>query len=768
VLFVDDEPNVLRAMQRIFRQEHYQLVTAASGQEALALLEQEAVHVVISDYRMPGMNGVDLLRHIKAQHPQTIRIMLTGNADVHAIMGAVNEGAVYKFITKPWNDDDLRLTVSLALEQYDLIHENLSLKKQTSAQKQKIKKLSRFAKIRRSQLGTYLLDERLITQEDLDRVQAMQAKEGKLLATGLLEANLIDETTLLQTIQKKLKLHRVYPNEFAVPTELVALIPEEICRQNLVVPLKRLGSKLIVAMADPTDYVMVDELSFIAGMSIETALATPQEITAKLNDIYGASDVLDNALSKVELTDPTETIEIIIDEDEDDTPLEDLLNRDDRPPAIRIVNAIIADALRHNASDVHIEPKTKYTMVRYRIDDLLQDKIHVPLSMHPAIVSRIKILSELDITERRRPQDGRVTVKTSSRMVDMRISTLPTINGEKVVLRVLDKNAAIRDLHTLGLCDKDLDMVSHLIKYPQGIVLTTGPTGSGKTSTLYALLRHGATITKNFTTIEDPVEFQMDMAEQVSIREKIGLDFSKVLRSILRQDPNVIMLGEIRDKESAETAFHAAMTGHLVLSTLHTNSSFGTITRLRDIGIKSYVISDALLGVVAQRLVRRICEHCRAADDPPEHVWRQLGLSRGQFQPQKGTGCESCNHQGYKGRTGVYEILQIDSEIRKMIHREATETELIRYAKIIGMQTLFEDAIRKMSAGITTCEEVLRVFGPQTLTEIQCQHCHTTLEERFEYCPYCGQGLLRQCRYCKKFLIDGWHFCPFCSTHVRA
>ena len=256
-------------------------------------------------------------------------------------------------------------------------------------------------------------------------------------------------------------------------------------------------------------------------------------------------------------------------------------------------------------------------MVRYRIDDLLQDKIHIPLTLHLAIVSRIKIMSELDITERRRPQDGSITVKTSSRMVDMRISTLPTINGEKVVMRILDKNAAERRLTDLGFAEKDFTRIARFIERPQGIVLTTGPTGSGKTTTLYALLRKGARITKNFTTIEDPVEYHMSMAEQVNVREKIGLSFPGVLRSILRQDPNVIMLGEIRDHETAEVAFHAALTGHLVLSTLHTNSSIASITRLRDMGMASYVITEALLGVIAQRLVRRICPHCRVPTSPP-------------------------------------------------------------------------------------------------------------------------------------------------------
>ncbi|MCK4728126.1 MAG: Flp pilus assembly complex ATPase component TadA, partial [Desulfobacterales bacterium] len=552
ILFVDDEENVLKAMCRIFRRENYTLLTANSGAEALELLQKEPVHVVISDHQMPGMTGADLLRKIKELYPQTIRIMLTGHADVNAIMGAVNEGAVYKFITKPWNDDDLRLTVSLALEQYDLIRENVSLKKQRESQEKKIKQLSRFVNLNRSQLGRILLRRKLIRKEALDKAMAAQAKNNKILPRILIEMGIVNEATIMKTIQSELGINRVYPNEFTVPKELALLIPKEICNKNVLVPLKRADAQLIVAMADPTDYMKVDDLKFMAGLPIQPVLATQKEITDKLQELYGKDDPLEAVLSEIDVSDPVDTIEIILDEDEEESDIEELLRAKDQPPAIRIVNSIISDALRHNASDVHIEPKTKYVMVRYRIDGLLHDKIHIPLSMHPLIVSRIKIMCELDIAERRRPQDGRVTVKTSSKMVDMRISTLPTITGEKVVLRILDKNAAIKDIEELGLSEGDLGKISRLVLQPQGIILSTGPTGSGKTTTLYSLLRHVATAIKNFTTIEDPVEYFMSMAGQVLVREKIGLRFPDVLRALLRQDPDVIMLGEIRDFETAE------------------------------------------------------------------------------------------------------------------------------------------------------------------------------------------------------------------------
>lgn len=766
IVFVDDEVNVLNAMKRIFRQENYHLLTATSGGEAMALIEKEdPVHVVICDHRMPGITGAELLKQVKTKFPRTIRIMLTGYADVDAVMGAVNEGAVYKFITKPWNDDDLRLTVSLALEQYDLIHENHHLKHQAVKQEKEIRRLSKFVNSHRSQLGIMLVKERHITQETLDRALSIQAKTNNILPRTLINIGALSEETILEVIQRNTDAHRVYPNEFSVPKALASLIPREICEKNVLIPLKRETQKLLVAMADPTDYMKIDDLSFISGMPVQVVFASQKEIDDKIKEVYGehGTDPLSAALSEIDLSDPTEQIEILLEDEDEDANLEELIRAKNNPPAIRIVNAIISDALRHGASDVHIEPKTKHIMVRYRIDDLLVDKLHIPLAMHLSIISRIKVMSDLDISERRRPQDGRITVKTSSRMVDMRISTLPTINGEKVVLRILDKNAASKDIKELGFSPKDLMIASQFIDRPQGLILTTGPTGSGKTTTLYGLLRKGARISRNFTTIEDPVEYCMAMAEQVNVKEKIGFSFSNALRSILRQDPNVIMLGEIRDHETAEVAFHAALTGHLVLSTLHTNSSIAAITRLRDMGLASYVISDALTGVVAQRLVRRICPHCREEQTPDCEMLRALKLESAQTKFYKGSGCNRCNQTGYKGRIGVYEIFYVDPEIKQLIHQNATEQELLHTAQLTGMTTLLEDAIGKATAGLTTCEEILRVLGPQNTIEICCSHCKRLMVQRYPYCPYCGTATMHTCRQCNHLLAHDWQFCPACG-----
>ena len=772
ILFVDDEPGVLSAMQRIFRKENYRLFTAPSAEDALKIIEAEGPQVIITDHRMPGMTGADLLRRLKKEHPATIRIMLTGHADVEAIMGAVNEGAVYKFITKPWNDEDLRITVSLALEQYDLIRENKELKKEQESQDKRIHQMSRFINTHRSQVGAMLLKHNLIRKKDLEEARKLQEKNKTSLPQVLLEMSMVDEATLMDTIQRELGLNRVFPAEFQTPEALVALIPKEICRKNFIVPLKRTDTGLMVAMHDPTDYLKIEDLQFITGLRVEPVIATVREILEKVDALYGEDEEEETLehINMLDMEDPTESIEIILDEEDEDSDIKELLIAKDQPPAIRIVNAIISDALRHGASDVHIEPKTKHVMVRYRLDGLLHDKIHVPISMHPAITSRIKVMAELDISERRRPQDGRITVKTPSKMVDIRLSCLPTINGEKIVFRILDRNASIKSVEELGFSTEEKDLVTRLINRPQGCILTTGPTGSGKTSTLYSLMQENATITKNYTTIEDPVEYFMSMAEQVMIKEKIGLSFPVVLRAILRQDPNVIMLGEIRDFETAEVAFHAALTGHTVLSTLHTNGSIPTITRLRDMGIQPYVIGEALNGIIAQRLVRRLCPECRTLEPLSPETLDALGTNEApeEFPAYQPKGCVHCNNTGYVGRTGLFEVFTVTQEIKQLINTEATEAELTRAARWAGMHTLLEDGRLKINDGVTTAEEVLRVLGPQNSLEAKCPHCNANLRERHRYCPFCSGRILLQCTHCACFLEPEWNGCPDCGTKLSS
>ncbi|MBZ0106550.1 MAG: Flp pilus assembly complex ATPase component TadA [Sulfuricella denitrificans] len=717
LLLVDDEPNVLKALQRVFRQENYLVATASNAGEALQLMGQGAFHLVISDYMMPGMTGAEFLKQVKSLYPETIRIMLTGHADTGAVMGAVNEGAVYKFILKPWNDDDLRITVALALEQSDLIKKNRVLQQDNSNKSKEISALSKLAVSNRSQLAIMLNKHGLLNSNQVQELHRLQQKNREPVIKLLLDKGWVEEKDVHRLLRKELLFEEVSLAEFQVDAALAELIPHSFCERQLVVPLKLEGRRMMLAVADPLDAGLMDDLRFTSGLDIDAVLADVASIKAKIVEVYGGKEEInfDELETLVSSTDPYEGIEIVIEDDEENVSLEELLRGTEEPPAIRLVNAVILEAIRLGASDIHIQPRTKSVVVRLRIDGVLVDKIQIPHQLHQSLVSRLKVMSELDISERRRPQDGRLMVKTPLRVVDLRISTLPTINGEKVVMRILDRNAAVHSLAGLGFGPKALQQILNMVDKPQGIILATGPTGSGKTTTLYSLLQHNATPSKNYVTIEDPVEYYLDMAGQVLIKEKIGLTFPVILRSILRQDPDVIMLGEIRDFETAEVAFHAALTGHQVFSTLHTNSAIATISRLLDLGLKPYVISTALQGIIAQRLVRRICEQCREPVAPDAKLISRLGESfrREDLQVFRGKGCPVCNGSGYKGRLGIYEVLLIDEQLSHLIGIGASLLEVSQAAKQGGLSTLIDDARDKVHQGLTTPEEILRVLGPQ-------------------------------------------------------
>ncbi|ARU32200.1 secretion system protein E [Sulfuriferula sp. AH1] len=716
ILLVDDEPNVLKALQRIFRQENYFIATAANGQEAMEMLRTETFQLMISDYMMPVMNGAELLRKAKAIRPEMIRIMLTGHADTGAVMGAINEGAVYKFILKPWNDDDLRVTVALALEQYDLIQKNKALQKDNKDKSKEITALSKLTVTNRSQLAIMLNKRNLLNDQQVQELYRQQQQRKEPMIKLLLEHDWVSEKIIRDIMRKEFLMEEVSLAEFQVDPAVAALIPHSFCERQLVVPLRLDGKRLLLALADPMDMGLIDDLRFVSGLEIQPVMADVAAIKAKYAEVYGLEEGVDfkELETLVAGPDPYEGIEIVI-EEEDNRPLEELLRGTDEPPAIRLVNAVMLEAIRLGASDIHIQPRTKSVVVRYRIDGVLVDKIQIPHHLHQSLVSRLKVMSELDISERRRPQDGRITVKTPMRIVDLRISTLPTINGEKVVMRILDRNSAIISLEGLGFSPPDLKKVLNMVDKPQGLILTTGPTGSGKTTTLYALLQHNATPTKNYVTIEDPVEYYMDQAGQVLIKEKIGLTFPAVLRAILRQDPDVILLGEIRDYETGEVAFHAALTGHLVFSTLHTNSAVATISRLFDLGLKPYVVATALEGVIAQRLVRKNCVHCTEPDVPAPELLARLGplFTSEKITASKGKGCSQCNGSGYRGRLGLYEVLVPNDEMRHLISSGATILEITNLAKKIGTSSLLDDGRDKVNQGLTTIDELLRVLGPQ-------------------------------------------------------
>jgi type II secretory ATPase GspE/PulE/Tfp pilus assembly ATPase PilB-like protein/FixJ family two-component response regulator len=716
MLIVDDEPNVVNALKRVFARETYRILTAGNGRDALELLRTETVHVVLSDYMMPVMNGAEFLKQARAEHPETMRIMLTGHADVNAVMGAIKEGAVYKFILKPWHDDDLRVTIGLAIEQYELQQSNKALAAQNAAKAREINQLSRLAVTNRSQMAIILHQRGLLNAQQLQELYKLQLTRKEPAIKLLLESGWVDEKRLRQVLRKELVVEEVQLPEFAVDPAVAALLPRSLCEKQWIVPLQQNRKKLMLAMADPLDQGLIDNVRFHTELEIQPVMADCAAIQAKIAAVYGGAGVVsfDGLETLTAAADPTEGVEIVL-EGDDDASLEELLKGTEEPSAVRLVNAVILEAIRLRASDIHIQPRLKHVAVRYRIDGILVDKIHIPHAFHLPLVSRIKIMAELDIAERRKPQDGRVTVKSPMKVMDLRVSTLPTITGEKVVLRLLDRQATIHELTGIGLSAANLAKVQLAVAKPQGIILATGPTGSGKTTTLYSLLQHDASPEKNYITIEDPVEYHLDMAGQVAVKEKAGLGFAKALRSILRQDPDVILLGEIRDAETAEIAFQAALTGHQVFSTLHTRSTIATIARLFDLGLEAHAVASALEAVIAQRLVRRICDDCRE----PAPVDAGLAAKvRGLFGSDgvavaRGKGCAGCHWSGYKGRVGIHEVLLLDDDVRHLIATGDSFRNIAQTAAARGMSTLLDDARDKIRSGMTSVDEVLRVLGPQ-------------------------------------------------------
>ncbi len=715
ILLVDDEPGVLAALRRVFRQENYDVVTCGDPKDALEKLGRESFQLIISDYMMPGMNGGELLKQARTIRPGTIRIMLTGHADVNAVISAMKTGAVYKFILKPWNDDDLRVTVALALEQYELIQKNNALKQDNQQKSKEIEHLAKFSVSTRSQLAFMLNKQGLLSSAQMQELLALQPQRKEAMIKLIIERGWITEKAIHDLLSKELKIQQVTLNEFNVDAAVASLVPVALCKRQFVLPLTVAGKRLTLAMADPLDAGLIEDLRFVTGLEIVPVLATTGAIQRRIPEVYkmAAMDLADLEVT-IGAPDPYEGIEIVI-EDDADLSLDDLLRETEEPPAIRLVNSILLEAIRLGASDIHIQPRAKNVIVRLRIDGVLIDKMQIPHNMHQSIVSRIKVMSELDISERRRPQDGRITVKTPKRVVDLRISTLPTINGEKMVMRILDRNSAVLSLDALGFGTENLARIRYASEKPQGILLATGPTGSGKTTTLYSLLQTGATSEKNYITIEDPVEYYLDSAGQVLVREKIGLTFPLILRAILRQDPDVLLIGEIRDIETAEVAFHAALTGHQVFSTLHTNSALATISRLFDLGLKPFVAATALQAIIAQRLVRRICEHCSESVVPDQAVVQRLGgrFAGGMASSSKGRGCQACFHTGYKGRVGLYEVLAPNDNLRHLIAGQAPITEIARCAHDNGFNTMRDDAFDKVQRGLTTIDEVFRVLGPE-------------------------------------------------------
>jgi type IV pilus assembly protein PilB len=557
-------------------------------------------------------------------------------------------------------------------------------------------------------LGELLLKEGLVSKEQLQKAVQVQREEGIRIGEALVKLGLVTENDIVVTLGKQLNIPYASLSKGLLEPdsnqELDKLVPENFARQYCLIPLSRNLDSLTVAFADPLDVIMMDSLKKMTGCNINPIVASESDIKKAIDKFYGEKDLLKEAISESYEVEPLAAEEEKVPEEES-LSLDVLVAKAEEAPVVKLVDLILRQAIKDRASDIHIEPFQDRISIRYRIDGRLYEIPPPARHLLLAIISRIKILAKLDIAEKRLPQDGAFIVKIENRIIDLRVSSIPTVYGEKIVLRILDKSQVPLDLSQLGFEAKDLENYRQAIQSPWGLIFLTGPTGSGKSTTLYASLNEIKCPHKNLLTIEDPVEYRMNGINQVQVKPEIGLTFANGLRAFLRQDPNVIMVGEVRDLETAQICVRAALTGHLVLSTLHTNDAVTAISRLVDIGIPHFLVSPSLILVGAQRLVRKLCPECKEAYEPSPEILGKVKLNADLiYRP---CGCEYCNQTGYRGRIAVFEIMVVSDRLREAITKKADYQELRAIATQAGMKTLYENALKKVEQGITSLEETL-------------------------------------------------------------
>ena len=586
-------------------------------------------------------------------------------------------------------------------------------------------------------IGELLLKEKRISAEQLQEALTYQRTNGGKLGANLVKLGYVKDEEITALLSKQYGVPSIALNQFEIDPAVIKLVPGETARKYQIVPLSRAGATLTIAMTDPTNVFAMDDVKFMTGYNVEPVVASETAVLDSIDKYYGvgtapsekpkaggpvqeqagesALDAATRSLSDMPTMLDAANADVEVMEDLEEISAEMLTRQGEEAPVIKLVNVVLMSAISKGASDIHIEPYEKEYRVRYRIDGILYNIMAPPLKMRDAITSRIKIMAKLDIAEKRLPQDGRIKIRFSdsgqAKDIDFRVSCLPTLFGEKIVMRLLDKGKLMLDMTKLGFEPESLKKLETQIQKPWGMVLVTGPTGSGKTNTLYSAISKLNSVETNIMTAEDPVEFNLLGVNQVQVRESIGLNFAAALRSFLRQDPIIILVGEIRDFETAEIAVKAALTGHLVLSTLHTNDAPSTINRLMNMGIEPFLVASSLNLVCAQRLVRRVCVNCKIEDDVPPPALEQIGFTSdlaAKVKPKKGSGCEKCNKTGYKGRVGLYEVMEITDELRELILVGASALELRRKAIEEGMITLRGSGLRKITEGVTTIEEVLR------------------------------------------------------------
>ena len=560
-----------------------------------------------------------------------------------------------------------------------------------------------------SRLGELLLRDQIISPEQLQRAQEESRKSGDRLGNSLIKTGAIPEEDLTQFLSKQYGVPAVNLAEFDIDAEVIALVPKDVALRHRVVPVNRAGSSLIVAIADPSNILAIDDLKFVTGYNIEAVVASDVGISDAIERYYNKKKELDLAQVMNEIQDEVE----VVAGGEAEINLSDLERAAEDAPVVRLCNHLLLSAIQKGASDIHVEPYEKSYRVRFRVDGVLHEEMSPPVKLKAALSSRLKIMAHLDIAERRLPQDGRIKLKVGEdKEMDFRVSVLPTLFGEKIVLRLLDKSTLQLDMTRLGFEPDQLADFKSAVESPYGMVLVTGPTGSGKTTTLYSALSELNTLTDNICTAEDPVEYNLPGINQVQMHEDIGLNFAAALRSFLRQDPDIIMIGEIRDFETAEIAIKAALTGHLVLSTLHTNDAPSTITRLLNMGVEPFLVTASVQLVQAQRLVRRICAACKQPMETPRDELKSLGAGDQEIETascHRGVGCQVCGGSGYKGRVALYEVMPFKDALKELVLQGAAAVEIKGEAIRQGMRTLRMSGVRKICEGVTSVDEIARI-----------------------------------------------------------
>ncbi|MCZ0702410.1 type IV pilus assembly protein PilB [Natronobacillus azotifigens] len=545
----------------------------------------------------------------------------------------------------------------------------------------------------RKRLGDLLLESGLISEQQLSQA-LKEKKSNQKLGDKLLQSGAITEQQLIEVLEFQLGIPHLSLYLYPIDPKATSLIEKDVAKRNFLMPIKVEKNKLLVAMADPMDYFAIDDIRLSTGFEVEVAIATKDDIIRSINKYYDLENDVEDLIEEKEERN-TDQLEFVV---------------ENNSPMIKLVDEVLLRAVQERASDIHIDIQEKRVLIRYRIDGVLTTERTLPKQMQKMLIARIKIMASLDITESRIPQDGRIKVNVEGHPIDLRISTLPTVYGEKVVMRILDLGNSLNELDKLDFSEKHFRQLNEMLEQPTGIVLITGPTGSGKSSTLYASLNKLNSDKVNIITVEDPVEYQLEGINQIQVNSKVGMTFASGLRSILRQDPDIIMVGEIRDSETAEIAVRSSLTGHLVLSTIHTNDSISTVNRLLDMKIEPFLLAASLSGIVSQRLVRRICRDCREEQETTvreRDIFKQRGMEIETVY--RGKGCPTCNMTGYRGRLAIHEVFVVDEEIKKMIMNDKSSNDLETYAIDQGMNFLIDDGLEKVKRGLTTTEEILRV-----------------------------------------------------------